>query len=129
MIRFLDKGTLLIFHEDQLRQCGGKSGIRDMGLLESALAQPEASFGGDYVHQDLFHMAAAYGYHICQNQPFFDGNKRAALIAMYMFLYVNGHRIVADKKSLFAVMMGVAQGQIDKDSLADFLRKESIQLK
>lgn len=129
MIRFLDKGTLLIFHEDQLRQYGGKSGIRDMGLLESALAQPEASFGGDYVHQDVFHMAAAYGYHICQNHPFFDGNKRAALIAMYMFLYVNGHRIVADKKSLFAVMMGVAQGQIDKDSLADFLRKESIQLK
>lgn len=129
MIRFLDKGTLLIFHEDQLRQYGGKSGIRDMGLLESALAQPEASFGGDYVHQDLFHMAAAYGYHICQNHPFFDGNKRTALIAMYMFLYVNGHRVVADKKSLFAVMMGVAQGQIDKDSLADFLRKESIQLK
>lgn len=128
MIRFLDKGTLLIFHEDQLRQYGGKSGIRDMGLLESALAQPEASFGGDYVHQDVFHMAAAYGYHICQNHPFFDGNKRTALIAMYMFLYVNGHRIVADKKSLFAVMMGVAQGQIDKDSFADFLRKESIPL-
>jgi death-on-curing protein len=128
MIRFLDKSTLLIFHEDQLRQYGGKSGIRDMGLLESALAQPEASFGGDYVHQDLFHMAAAYGYHICQNHPFFDGNKRTALIAMYMFLFVNGHRLKADKKNLFAVMMGVAQGLIDKDSLADFLRKESIPL-
>jgi death-on-curing protein len=128
MIRFLDKSTLLIFHEDQLRQYGGKSGIRDMGLLESALAQPEASFGGDYVHQDIFHMAAAYGYHICQNHPFFDGNKRTALIAMYMFLFVNGHRLKADKKNLFAVMMGVAQGLIDKDSLADFLRKESIPL-
>ena len=128
MIRFLEKSTLLIFHEDQLRQYGGKSGIRDMGLLESALAQPEASFGGDYVHQDLFHMAAAYGYHICQNHPFFDGNKRTALIAMYMFLFVNGHRLKADKKNLFAVMMGVAQGLIDKDSLADFLRKESIPL-
>lgn len=128
MIRFLEKSTLLIFHEDQLRQYGGKSGIRDMGLLESALAQPEASFGGDYVHQDIFHMAAAYGYHICQNHPFFDGNKRTALIAMYMFLYVNGHRLMAGKKNLFAVMMGVAQGQIDKDSLADFLRKESIPL-
>lgn len=126
MIRFLDKSTLLIFHEDQLRLYGGKSGIRDMGLLESALAQPEASFGGDYVHQDIFHMAAAYGYHICQNHPFFDGNKRTALIAMYMFLHVNGHRLKADKKKLFAVMMGVAQGQIDKVSLADFLRKESI---
>lgn len=128
MIRFLDKSTLLIFHEDQLRQYGGKSGIRDMGLLESALAQPEASFGGDYVHQDIFYMAAAYGYHIYQNHPFFDGNKRTALIAMYMFLYVNGHRLKADKKNLFAVMMGVAQGLIDKDSLADFLRKESLPL-
>ncbi len=126
MIRFLDKSTLIIFHEDQLRQYGGKSGIRDMGLLESALAQPEASFGGDYVHQDLFHMAAAYGYHICQNHPFFDGNKQTALIAMYMFLFVNNYRLKADKKNLFAVMMGVAQGQIDKETLAEFLRKESI---
>ena len=68
-------------------------------------------------------MAAAYGYHICQNHPFLDGNKRTALIAMYMFLFVNGYQIALDKKSLYALVMGVANGEIDKDQLADFLRK------
>jgi len=82
MIKFLDKETILIFHQDQLELYGGKKGIRDEHLLESALAQPEASFGGEYVHKDLFQMAAAYGYHLCQNHPFYDGNKRTALIAM-----------------------------------------------
>lgn len=123
MIKFLDKKNLLTFHENQLKTYGGISGIRDEGLLDSALEQPEASFGGVYMHSDIFHMAAAYGYHICQNHPFLDGNKRTALIAMYMFLFVNGYQIALDKKSLYALVMGVANGEIDKDQLADFLRK------
>jgi len=123
VIKFLDKKNLLTFHENQLKTYGGISGIRDEGLLDSALEQPEASFGGVYMHSDIFHMAAAYGYHICQNHPFLDGNKRTALIAMYMFLFVNGYQIALDKKSLYALVMGVANGEIDKDQLADFLRK------
>lgn len=122
MIRFLTKEIVLAFHEDQLQQYGGKEGVRDESLLESALAQSEASFGGDYVHTDIFHMAAAYGFHICQNHPFFDGNKRTALIAMYTFLFVNGYRIVADKKSLFAIVMDLANGKISKDELSEFLK-------
>jgi len=115
----------LIFHKDQLERYGGKRGLRDDGLLESALAQPQASFDGEYVHQDLFHMAAAYGFHICQNHPFFDGNKRTALIAMYMFLYVNGYKVVADKKSLYALIMDLANGQITKEELAIYLKEHS----
>ncbi len=125
MIRFLTKEIVLAFHEDQLKQYGGKEGVRDESLLESALAQPEASFGGDYVHTDIYHMAAAYGYHICQNHPFFDGNKRTALIAMYTFLFVNGYRIVADKKSLFAIMMDLANGKVSKDELSEYLKMHS----
>jgi death on curing protein len=125
MIKFLRKATILTFHQDQLERYGGKEGIRDEKLLESAMAQPEASFEGEYVHQDLFHMAAAYGFHICQNHPFYDGNKRTALIAMYTFLYVNGYQIVADKKSLFAVMMDLANGKVSKDELRDYLKKNS----
>ncbi len=125
MIKFLKKATILIFHQDQLERYSGKAGIRDEELLESALAQPEASFGGGYVHKDLFHMAAAYGFHLCENHLFYDGNKRTALIAMYTFLYVNGYQIVADKKSLFAVMMDLANEKVSKDALRDYLKKNS----
>lgn len=125
MIRFLEKSTLLVFHEDHLRLYGGKKGIRDHGLLDSALAQAQASFDGDYVHPNLFHMAAAYGYHLCQNHPFIDGNKRTALVAMYLFLHVNGYRIKADNKSLFAIMIDVASGVVGKQELADYLAEHA----
>jgi len=125
MIRFLKKETVLIFHRDQIKRYGGKEGLRDENLLESALSQPQASFGGEYVHEDIFHMAAAYGFHICQNHPFFDGNKRTALIAMYTFLYVNGYKIVADKKSLYAVVMDLANGKVTKEELRVFLENHS----
>ncbi|WP_340106068.1 type II toxin-antitoxin system death-on-curing family toxin [Rhodohalobacter sp. 8-1] len=121
----MKKDIVLAFHKDQLKQYGGKEGVRDESLLESALAQPEASFGGDYVHRDIFHMSAAYGFHICQNHPFFDGNKRTALIAMYTFLFVNGYRVVADKKSLFAVVMDLANGKVTKDELSKYLETHS----
>lgn len=125
MIKFLNKEIILAFHQDQLDKYGGKPGVRDEKLLESALAQPQASFGGEYVHEDLFQMAAAYGFHLCQNHPFYDGNKRTALIAMYTYLYVNGYQIKADKKSLFAIMMDLASGNVKKEELAEYLKKHS----
>lgn len=128
MIRFLSKEVILAFHEDQINEYGGKTGVRDHELLESALAQPEASFGGEYVHTDIFEMAAAYGFHICQNHPFFDGNKRTSLIAMYTFLYVNGYRINSDKKLLYSIVIDLASGKINKKDLADFLRENSIKI-
>lgn len=66
-------------------------------------------------------MAAAHGFHICKNHPFFDGNRRTALVAIYTFLYVNGYRLQADKKSLYAVMIDLANGNLDKKELDEFL--------
>lgn len=125
MIKFLDKKTVLAFHQDQIESYGGSQGIRDEGLLESALAQPQASFGGEYVHDGPFEMAAAYGFHICQNHPFRDGNKRTALIAMYTFLYVNGYRLMADKKSLYALIIDLANGNVAKKELVKYLEKHT----
>jgi len=71
---FLDVDDVLALHEAQMERFGGADGVRDQGLLESAVAQPQASFGGQYVHADLFTMAAAYAFHIAENQPFVDGN-------------------------------------------------------
>ena len=126
MIKFLSKEILLAFHEDQITTHGGSQGIRDEGLLESALAQPKASFDGKYVHETIFEMTAAYGFHICKNHPFVDGNKRMALVAIYTFLYVNGYRLKADKKSLYAVVMDLARGKIEKEELTMFVEENTI---
>ena len=125
MIKFLSQEIILAFHKDQIKTYGGSRGVRDQGLLESALAQPEARFGGEYLHKGLFDMAAAYGFHICKNHPFFDGNKRTALVAIYTFLYVNGYQLKADKKSLFAVVIYLANSEISKEELANYLEENS----
>ncbi len=125
MIKFLDKKTILKFHENQIELYGGSSGVRSEELLESALAQPQASFGSEYVHETIFEMAAAYGFHICQNHPFFDGNKRTALIAIYTFLYVNGYMLKADKKALYVTILALANGKLDKKELANYLESNS----
>jgi death-on-curing protein len=125
MIKFLSQEIILAFHKDQIKTYGGSRGVRDQGLLESALAQPEARFGGEYLHKGLFDMAAAYGFHICKNHPFFDGNKRTALVAIYTFLYVNGYQLKADKKSLFAVVIDLANSEISKEELANYLEENS----
>ena len=83
---FLTVEDVLQIHDEQLSAYGGATGIRDQGLLESAVAMPQASFGGAYLHEDLPHMAAAYAFHIAQNQPFLDGNKRTGLVAALVFL-------------------------------------------
>lgn len=129
MIKFLSKEFILAFHEDQINTHGGSQGIRDEGLLESALAQPQASFDGKYVHETLFEMTAAYGFHICKNHLFLDGNKRMALVAMYTFLYVNGYQLKADKKSLYAVIMDLAGGKLEKEELAGYIKENTIKRK
>ena len=125
MIKFLDRQTILAFHRDQVKTYSGKQGIRDEGLLELALAQPQVSFGGEYMHETIFEVAVAYGFHICKNHPFFDGNKRTALVAIYTFLFVNGFRLEAGKKSLFAVMIDLANGKLEKAKLANFLEENT----
>ena len=96
--------------------------MRDLGLLSSALAMPEASFGGLYLHTSLAEMAAAYLFHIAQNHPFLDGNKRAALATALTFLWLNDQRLDAGEDELTDMVMGVAAGRVGKAEAAIFLR-------
>ncbi len=92
--QFLIVEDVLEIHEMQLERYGGGDGLRDQGLLESAVAQPQATFGGEFVHDGLLSMAAAYLFHIVSNHPFLDGNKRAGLLAALVFLDLNGIAII-----------------------------------
>ena len=109
-------------HTDQIARYGGQDGVRDFSLLESALAQPKASFAGEWLHQDLHEMAAAYAYHLCQNHPFIDGNKRTALTCALLFLELNGVRVRDPKGLLKDAMLNVAAGRMGKAALAHLLR-------
>jgi death-on-curing protein len=120
--RFLTLAEAIDVHADQIERYGGQSGVRDLGLLQSALAQPEASFAGEWLHSDLWEMAAAYCYHLCQNHPFIDGNKRTALACALVFLELNGLGVDDPAGSLEQVMLRVASGDMDKGELAAVLR-------
>ena len=114
---FLSLDDVLLIHEQQLQKYGGSSGIRDQGLLESAIAQPSAGFGGAYLHGSLFEMAAAYAFHISENQPFIDGNKRTALASALLFLDFNEIEIEDPTGSLYQAMIDVSARKLDKPGL------------
>ncbi len=118
-VTFLDIDDVLELHAAQLAEFGGADGLRDRGLLESAIAQAQASFGGMYVHDGLFAMAAAYLFHIVSNHPFVDGNKRTGLLAALVFLDINGVSIEQPNEELYEVTIGVASGHIQKSQVAD----------
>lgn len=122
-IKYIKKNIVLTFHRQLIEDYGGLDGLRDEGLLESALAQAETTMFGEYLHQDIFEMAAAYGYHLCQNHPFIDGNKRVAFVVMDTFLRVNGWEITADDRAIYSLMLDLANGQIEKSQLAQWLRE------
>ena len=123
-IRFLSVQDVLDIHRNTLQHEGGASGVRDIGLLESAVATPHQSFGGQPLHQDLAAMAAAYLFHIAQNHPFVDGNKRTGLQACQVFLAVNGRRPRFSADALYQVTLDVARGAVDKTELTVWLRAE-----
>lgn len=122
---FLSLEEVQEFHQQQLDAYGGIHGIRDQGLLESAVAMPQASFGGEYLHTDLFHMAAAYAFHLAENQPFLDGNKRTALMSALVFLDLNGYVVLDPVERLYEAMIAIANKQLDKEQLAELLRELS----
>lgn len=115
---FLTVEYVIALHQRQLDRFGGGAGLRDRGLLESAVAQPQASFGGEFVHDGLFAMAAAYLFHLVSNHPFIDGNKRAGLLAATTFLHLNGIRVLHDSEALYTLTMSVAESRIDKAAVA-----------
>ena len=120
---FLDLGEIIEIHRDQTEKYGGHPGIRDIGLLKSAAAMPAAGFGEDYLHTDIFEMAAAYLFHIIRNHPFLDGNKRVGAVAAIVFLMLNGKEVNADEDKLEAMVRSVAEGKMDKIGIAEFFRK------
>jgi death-on-curing protein len=122
---FLTLDDVLESHHEQLAEFGGSSGLRDLGLLQSALAQPAAMFGGRFLHADLFEMAAAYLFHLVLNHPFVDGNKRVALEAALVFLELNGWSIEATDEALVDVVLGTIQGERTKSDIAEFFRRNS----
>jgi len=122
---FLELEEVLELHARQLDAFGGSPGIRDRGLLESAVASPRATFGGDYLHPTLFLMAAAYAFHVAENQPFVDGNKRTGLDAALVFLRLNGLRVSDPGGALYAAMIAIAERRLDKAGLAALLERLS----
>ena len=127
-VRFLSLEQGLAIHADQIRRYGGGPGVRDLGLLKSALAMPQASFSGQYLHPTLHEMAAAYLFYLPQNHPFLDGNERMGLAAAIAFLGLNDTWVESDPAELLEMVLSVARGQIGKPEIAVFLRDRCIPL-
>ncbi len=123
---FLDFDQVLQIHQSLIERYGGSEGLRDVGLLHSALATPRATFDGQWLHGDLFEMAAAYLFHLVQNHPFLDGNRRVGAASAIIFLALNGIAIDADEDGLVEVTLAVARGEIEKTAIAEFFRVKSL---
>lgn len=120
---FLSIKQIDLLHLEVLKQFGGTDGLRDRGLLESALEMPRATFDGKLLHKNLSAIAAAYLFHTCRNHPFIDGNKRVALGAALIFIEVNGGTIRASDDELERLTLGVASSEINKDAVTTFFRR------
>lgn len=124
-ILFLSLEEVVAIHHNQIDLYGGTHGIRDLGLLQSAIAMPSAGFGGQYLHSDIFEMAAAYLFHLAQNHPFLDGNKRTAAASAIVFLTFNDITIDADQVAYEKLVRQIPEGNADKADIAKFFRKHA----
>lgn len=122
---FLSLEKILEIHQIQIREFGGSQGIRDIGLLQSAMAMPAAQFGGQYLHESLREMGAAYLYHITLNHPFVDGNKRVGAMAADIFLLMNGVQLTMTETAFVDLVLDVAQRKMEKPEIALFFKKHS----
>jgi len=120
---FLDLGEVMEIHRDQIERYGGRPGIRDMGLLQSAVSMPAVGFGDDYLHSDIYEMAGAYLFHIIRNHPFVDGNKRTGAVAAVVFLLLNKKDLHATEENFEAMVRDLAEGTEDKAGATDFFKK------
>jgi len=120
---FLTLDEIIDIHRDQIARYGGAEGIRDFGMLQSAVAMPAAGIGGRFLHADLCEMAAAYLFHVVQNHPFIDGNKRVGAVAAYVFLALNNLQLAADPSTYTELVLSVACGKTPKSAVAEFLRE------
>src|SRR4030066_75857 len=113
-VLFLTLAEVSDIHSNQMKLYGRLPGIRDINLLSSAIAMPHASFHGEYLHNDIYEMAAAYAFHIGKNHPFIDGNKRTALVSALVFLELNGISISDSQSKLYNAMIAIANGGMNK---------------
>jgi len=121
---FLSLAEVVAIHSDQIERYGGAPGVRDWGLLKSAVAMPAATFDGTYLHADLTSMAAAYLFHLVQNHAFVDGNKRVGAVAAAVFLALNDGNLVADEDEYAELVISVARGETSKSDIAEFFREK-----
>lgn len=122
---FFSLDEVLAIHADQIERYGGSLGIRDRGLLESALAMPEATYAGEDLHPTLCEKAAAYLFHLVKNHPFVDGNKRVGLAVALAFMGMHDAWVDASDAELVDLVLGVAEGRISKADVAVLLARLS----
>ncbi len=122
---FLSLAEVLAIHQDQIARYGGATGIRDIDLLKSALGMPPATYGGEFLHTDIYEMAASYLFHLVKNHPFIDGNKRVGAVAALVFLALNGFECHAPQDDLADMVLAVARGDMDKAQVSVFIRSWS----
>ncbi len=120
---WIDRRALELLHGESLREHGGAAGLRDEGLLESALSRPPNL--AHYGKPDVFDLAASYGVGLAKNHPFVDGNKRAAFLSIGLFLFLNGWRLTASQADATLTMLSVAAGDTDEPTLAQWLREHT----
>lgn len=126
-IRFLSVENVFAIHDSTIREEGGSHGIRDLGLLQSAVTMPQATMFGAYLHEGLAGMASAYLFHLCQNHPFIDGNKRTAAFTTLLFLSLNG---VADddlpnEADMERVTLAIASGEMGKEEVTTWFSERT----
>lgn len=119
---FLTLAEVIEIHKDQINKYGGHPEIRAYDSLRSAVFAPKATWDGEYLNSDIFEMAAAYIFYICQDHPFMDGNKRTALTTGLVFLEINGVSIMDENGALYRAVMGIASGELGKSEMVTILR-------
>lgn len=120
---FLSVEDVLAIHRRVIEEFGGDLGLRDRGLLESAVAMPQATYGGEELHDGLAEKAAAYHFHLCANHPFIDGNKRVAVVASEIFLLINGLELSASDDEIEELTLDVARNRLSKDQVIEFFAR------
>ena len=122
-MRYLSLGEVLELHRRIVEETGGSAGLLDLAALQSALAQPRMTFGGEDLYPDVASKSAALGYSLIQNHPFADGNKRVGHAALETFLILNGCELSADIDEAERVILGVAAGEVDRDRFASWIKR------
>jgi death on curing protein len=125
-VRFLSLAEVLRLHANLIAVSGGAQGLRDLGRIESALAQPLATFDGSELYPNLHEKAAALGFALIQGHPFVDGNKRIGHAAMEVFLLMNGQEISAPVDEQERTILAVASGQLSRNELCDWIRQHAV---